>query len=161
MALNLISTVTVGAGGASSIEFLGIPATGKDILIQYSLRSTTSTSTTVWTINSTTSGYFYYRLRGDGTGPEGLSGSEQFPMIVNRSSNTANAFALGSFYLTNYTANHNKLVSLDCTQGENAQSTNITMLSGQWANSATVSSIRIAVGTGIAQNSTASLYIVS
>ena len=35
----LISSVTVGAGGASSIDFTSIPATYTDLLVKFSLRT--------------------------------------------------------------------------------------------------------------------------
>jgi len=38
--MDLVTTVTVGAGGAAAIEFTGIAGTGKDIVIVLSSRST-------------------------------------------------------------------------------------------------------------------------
>jgi hypothetical protein len=48
---SLIETVTVGAGGAASIEWTGIAGTGQDLLVVFSLRCTTSNATGSLTIN--------------------------------------------------------------------------------------------------------------
>ena len=41
----LISSVTVGSGGAANIEFTSIPATYTDLLLKLSTRTTRSTAT--------------------------------------------------------------------------------------------------------------------
>ena len=64
----LINSVTVGAGGASTIEFTSIPSTYTDLLLYCSVRDS-ATSTGVQnlyiTYNSNTSGYYDRVLNGD------------------------------------------------------------------------------------------------
>lgn len=163
MTMTLVSTVSVGSGGASSIQFTNIPQTGQDLLVLFSIRSSTSTNTTVWTINNSVNGYSYRRYRGDAASASAssLSGSEQFPMIVNATNNATGAFSNGSFYLPNYRLSQNKLVSIDCVQDDTGSNGNQTILGGIWANTSAVTSLKLEVGTGMVQYSTASLYIIS
>jgi hypothetical protein len=46
--MTLISSVTVGSGGAADIEFTSIPATYTDLLVKISIRNATSGATRVY-----------------------------------------------------------------------------------------------------------------
>lgn len=65
-----IATVTVGAGGAATINFTSIPSTYKHLQIRGIIRSSRASSAVEgfnYQLNSaTTSSYYYHRLYGDG-----------------------------------------------------------------------------------------------
>ena len=69
--MQAIETVTVGSGGAASIEFTAIPDTFTDLKILASMRSDDATNTYAifgFGFNSVTSGYSGRLLEGDGSG---------------------------------------------------------------------------------------------
>ena len=64
-----IATVTVGAGGAASIEFTSIPSTYTDLQVLVSTRASNASiiNNQRWTFNSSSTGYSYKELYGDGS----------------------------------------------------------------------------------------------
>jgi len=62
-----IATVTVGAGGATSIDFTSIPSTYTDLQLFASLRDNTSATGKDYKIefNGVTTAYTYRRIYGD------------------------------------------------------------------------------------------------
>ena len=60
---NLISSVTVGSGGASSIDFTSIPQTYTDLVVRWSTRGTAATvyDQVYVKFNNTTSNLSYLR----------------------------------------------------------------------------------------------------
>ena len=156
MAYELIETIEVGAGGAASIEFTGIPQDGVDLLALVSVRST-STQIQI-NLNGSASGFAGIRLFGNGSTV--TSGAETVE-IGNWSytSDTANTFGNASIYIPNYTSSQNKSISTDSVREHNATSANQVLNAATWANTAAITSLWLGrVGQTIQEHSSVSLY---
>jgi hypothetical protein len=163
-----IATVTVAAGGASSIEFTSISQTYTDLLLKVSLRDNRTDSPvtdTLLTFNGSSSGY---SMRGiyssaptlgsfSSSGAAYISGTYE---NTNQSGNTT-IFSNSEYYIPNYTLSNNKSVSVDGVTEKNA-ATDIYMslVSGLWANSSAITSLKLMpmYSLSFAQHSTATLY---
>ncbi len=167
MAMTLISTATVGTGGAASIEWTGIPATGTDLLVVYSLRATNAAVTKDFYLqfNSTTSGYSGRNLIGSGSAASSygyISGETTgIEIYCDGASATANTFSNGMAYIPNYAGSTNKSVSVDNVVENNATAADLRVSAGLWANTAAITSIKLYWPTLFAQYSTASLYKIT
>ena len=163
----LISSVTVGAGGASSIDFTSIPATYTDLLIKFSTRTTYSglrdqiairingSSTTDYSVrwlygipsiatsSATDTGYGF-----------ALSG------YTSGDTSTANTFGSGEVYIPNYAGSNNKSMSGEGVSESNDTSTGLAMSAMLRANTAAITSLRVESynGFNLKQYSTAYLY---
>ena len=161
----LISSVTVGSGGASSIEFTSIPATYTDLCLKLSIRSAVAdiTDYVLMTVSSSTS-YSSRLLYGNGsTATSSTWGSSTNTTlgIINAANNTASTFSNVETYIPNYLASQNKSLSSDCTQeGNTATNIYATLTAGLSSNTAAISSITLVTNSGsnFAQYSTAYLY---
>jgi hypothetical protein len=163
----LIASVTVGSGGAASMDFTSIPQTYTDLQILVSTRKATSGSTDLGiTFNGVTSGYYYRHLKGNGaTVSSGLGSNSSYYYIedvVPGSDYTANTFGSATIYIPNYTSSNAKSMSTDGVS-ENNSTTAFTNLNAGLTNAtAAITSIGIKSGTGsLAQYSTAYLYGIS
>jgi hypothetical protein len=164
MAMTLVSTVTVGSGGAASITLDNIPQTGKDLLILTSLRGTTQNIVRInFNGTSGSTNWTGIALRGS-TGVDSTTGDANFSRELNASGTTANTFGSGSWYVTNYTSSTNKSVSNDAVAEDNANSFDaMKAISAMlWSQTAAITSVTLTpFGGNFAQHSTASLYIIS
>lgn len=167
----LISSVTVGAGGAANMEFTSIPQTYTDLVVILSGRSNTARAQDGMYISiefngSTTnlSSKFLYTDGGTGTlvAASG-NGSTSILSWNNPSSYTANTFGNTSWYIPNYTSsNNNKSVSLDSVTENNAVDALLTLTTGLWSNTAAITSIKLNPSpASFVQYSTAYLYGIS
>ena len=93
----LIETVTVGVGGAASIDFTSIPQTYKDLLFVVSGRATTDNPTlyTYFNNDTTASNYLFKAINGDGAAASASSAAQAWFMRVTPSSATASSFSNG------------------------------------------------------------------
>jgi len=160
----LISSVTVGSGGAANIEFTSIPQTYTDLILLTSLRDDAGSFTGQVTFNNSTTSYSNRYLRGNGASATSAGGSvttyiESFSV---GSTFTANTFSNNYVYIPNYTSSNNKSVSVDGVTENNATTAYGEILAGLWSNSAAITEIDIAAGAGsFVQHSTAYLYGIS
>ena len=172
MALNgtmvKIETVTVGSGGAATIEFASIPQTYTDLVVLFSLRSagnvTSSWSARVTFNSDTTNGNYSRRnLGGDGSAATSSSASDRFVGHLDNSTATASTFGNGSLYIPNYTGSTNKSYSSDTVAENNATAGFNMLLAGLWSNVAAITNIKLDDynGNNLAQYSTATLYGIS
>jgi hypothetical protein len=164
MALTLVSTVTVGSGGAASIQFTNIPQTGKDLLVLCSIRDGNASvvSSTFLQLNGSNSNFSRVLLRGTGsTVASTISASGQDFARTSADSSTASTFGNGSFYIANYTVSQNKSVSVDSVSENNATAADQQITAGLWSNTAAVTSLALTPFSSFLQHSTASLYIIS
>ena len=161
----LISSVTVGAGGASSIDFTSIPATYTDLLVKVSARSSRSLAydNLNITFNSNTSSYSSRRIYGTGSAtgsdsdPAGTS--SYYAALVDGNTSTSNTFANVEIYIPNAFGSNYKSISSDSVEEENASTAYVQLTAGLWSNSAAISSISLGCGHGnFVQYSTAYLY---
>lgn len=156
----LIQTVTVGAGGAASIDFTSIPGTYTDLVLVASLREATGTQ---WTSNILFNGVATNQseryLRGNGA--SAISNSQSvIQTIDNGSDATSNTFNNQIVYIPNYAGSTNKSVSSESVGETNATTAYSRISASLWSSTAAITSITIKVSnsTNFAQYSTASLY---
>jgi hypothetical protein len=162
--MQLVSTVTVGSGGASSIEFTGIPQTGTDLLLVFSGRSDNFGGLGLQ-FNSDTGGNYANRsLLGTGSSVSSSTfGTNYIRDFVNESGFTANTFSSSAYYIPNYTSAVAKSVSVDGVQENNATQSRQIITAGRWTGTAAITSLKLAEynGSNLVQHSTASLYIIT
>jgi hypothetical protein len=165
MAMTLVSTVTVGSGGAASIEFTSIPQTGTDLLVVFSLRSEAASNNSTLSLNGTSgNGYNRRVLAGDGSSASTASGTDSSTMLASQSSssNTSNTFSTGEIYVPNYTSTESLEVFNRNAFETNATAAGVRFQIIRRAAAGPITSLGITGNSGdIAQNSTASLYIIS
>ena len=168
MTMTLVSTVTVGAGGASSIDFTSIPQTGTDLLIMFSLRSLDNGGPRdyikVRFNGITTSTYTVRYLEGDGSvAASGVFANQSYWYTntgLNGSTSTSNTFANSQIYLPNYSSSNAKTGSVDSVSENNATQAGQTIAAWSSTTTAAITSLSIIGNTNWAQYSTASLYTI-
>jgi hypothetical protein len=162
MAMTLVSTVTVGSGGATDITFDNIPQTGKDLLVVASLRSGSSSAIVSLNGDTTNANYPRRTLSGDGSAVTSLSNAIRPVLIASTTSDTSNTFGNSQLYISNYTVAANKSMSQDGVRENNATDSQQQISAHTWNNTAAVTSVTItALTPSFTQHSTASLYIIS
>ena len=167
----LISSVTVGAGGASSIEFTSIPATYTDLLVLTSCRSNrtgdNNDAIKIQFNGDTGNNYsIRYLFTSDGaTTGSGSSSSISFGVggFATATNATSNTFGNSSCYIPNYAGSNQKSFSTDEVIENNATASTLRLEANLWTGTAAISSIKLApnVGTLFNQYSTAYLYGIS
>lgn len=158
-----IASVTVGSGGASTIDFTSIPNTYTDLCLKVSARKTTTGGSNLqMQFNGSTSGYLQRTLIGNGSTVASYNDNSEIGfMYVTTSSETANTFNSTDIYLPNYAGSNNKSVSIDSVTENNASGANATLTAALWSTSSAINRVylQIANGGGVfAQYSTATLY---
>ena len=165
MKKELIERIEVGSGGASSIEFTGIPQDGKDLVLMFSGRGTISSVSRFINVlfNADQDGnYNYMRLRGDGSTVTSASSATKYRLeigLMPSASATANTFGNCQAHITNYTSSTPKPVSTDSVTENNATEAYANLVANTWDGPA-ITSINISTSGNIAEHSTASLYRV-
>lgn len=170
----LISSVTVGAGGAASIDFTSIPSTYTDLCVKYSLRTNYAASNAdriKLTFNGSSSAIYSSRdinAAGSGTpGSAARSGLGYFFAFEAGASTaataTSNTFSNSEIYIPNYAGSANKSYSSDGVTENNATAAEADLQAGLWASTAAINQITIVpyAGTLFNQYSTAYLYGIS
>ncbi len=160
----LVQSVTVGAGGAASIEFTSIPQTGTDLLLVVSARSTQAViyDYLFLSFNGSSSNFSARFLDGNGSVVEsGTWSNAVVDSSVVGASATANTFGSSQFYISNYAGSTNKSYSNDSVTENNASTAYQSIHAGLWSNTAAVSSIGMITGGNFVAGSTASLYIIT
>ncbi len=159
-----IASVTVGSGGASSIDFTSIPGTYTDLCFLLSTRqSPASTQDTTWinSINGVTNAFTDRVIRGDGSSVASFVPSET-PLYIGQSpcaNATSNTFASHLVYIPNYLSSTNKSISIDSVQETNATTAYMGLTAGLWSNTSAITSISFTPNSGtFVQYSTATLY---
>jgi hypothetical protein len=158
-----IASVSVGAGGASSIDFTSIPATYTDLCVKLSGRSARAAQQAdnlFITFNSTTSGYTMKAISANGTSGSSVGYSSRYASFsVDAAGSTASTFSNHEIYIPNYTSANNKSYSADNVSENNATAAQSDLVSGLWSNTAAITSISLLpeVSTWV-QYTTATLY---
>tara|TARA_R110001606_G_scaffold381338_1_gene542514 strand:+ start:421 stop:942 length:522 start_codon:yes stop_codon:yes gene_type:complete len=171
MGYQLIETIEVGSGGASSIEFTGIPQTGVNLVVTSSARG--SGVSTSWKINfnsDTSANYSYRLLTGTGSSVSSVAGnypsldSKIETTVLTTSSATADTFSSIQAYVSNYTSTASKSVSTDGTQENNATASRIAIGAGSYLGTSPITSIQITSFSAsylFVEHSTFSLYMIT
>lgn len=159
-----IASVTVGAGGASSIDFTSIPNTYTDLCLKISLRSATGDGDSSHTVGLTFNGVSTNRnarnLSAYGTTVYSDTGTAIIAGFMNGLGGTANTYNNCEIYIPNYTGSTNKSISLDKVNESNTSSGNsLSLTAGLWSNSAAINQITLTPDAGnFTQYSSATLY---
>jgi len=160
----LISSVTVGSGGAANIEFTSIPGTYTDLVLKLSGRTTyTGLSYRFGELqfNGSSANLSNKVLYGDGT--SAISGNDTTIYFYNDTTTaTASTFDNIEFYIPNYAGSTFKSVSLDGVTENNGTTAIAYLLAGLWSNTAAITSIKLDPNSGdFVQYTTAYLYGIS
>jgi len=160
MAYELIETIEVGSGGASSIEFTSIPQDGVDLVLKVSGRG--SNDATFIRFNSDTgSNYPFVFLSGEGgtINTFGTTSSRITAPGFSDTGTTANTFGNMSIYISNYTSTTDKSISIDGVEENNASSAIAAITAASYSTSSSITSIEFTMNDNvISQYSTFSLY---
>lgn len=161
MAVTLVSTVTVGSGGAASIEFNSIPQTGKDLLVLVSPRLNSGTDPIQLVANGSTANFTARRIYG--TGSSVFSNTFAAAGQMNGNETTSSTFSNHQIYVSNYAGSSNKSISVDSVAENNATGAWQELYALLWSNSSAITSFAVQPYSGgsFVQHTTASLYIIS
>jgi len=164
--LVLLERITVGAAGTSSVTFNNIPQTGyTDLVVKFSARNSDTGGTSFNTqFNSDTgSNYKYLWARGTGSSAGSANGTTtSLQFVIDSSTDTANSFGNGEFYIPNYTGSNQKSVSTDAVNENNATGATAYLYAGLWTGTSAITSMTLTSTAGnFVQYSTFSLYGVS
>lgn len=154
----LISSATVGSGGAASIDFQSIPATYTDLVVKWSTRNNSGRQVT-FKLNNVTTNQTYRIIYADGASAASESGTRIFG-YSNGSTTTASTFCNGEAYFPNYTSSEYKSISIDSVEENNATTAYSTLSANLWSSTSAINQITIIPqdGTSFDQYSTARLY---
>ena len=166
MSYELIETVEVGSGGASSIEFTSIPQDGTDLVVLATLRSS-QTGNFKWEdgrikFNGTDSNLIRRLLSGNGSSVS--SGSSTYPNNIwaPGANATSNVFGDTSIYISNYTSSSTKSFSVDTVTENNGTEGFQGIVAARWDNTSAITSATLEFFVGdIVEGSTASLYKIT
>jgi hypothetical protein len=145
--MKLISSTTVGAGGASAISFSSIPSTYTDLVVYMCARTTGTNGNgqgfCYLSFNGSSASFSSRRLYQDGTSVASDSPGRFLAYIPNNAA-TASTFGTMVMYIPNYTSSNNKSYSVDQGMENNSSANYLQGLSaGLWSNTATINSITI------------------
>lgn len=168
MTMQLIETITVGSGGAASIEFTSIPQDGTDLLVLLSVRpNTTNNGDYALFINNQTTGFNYSQRRLAGNGSSAFTDQQNATDNIAyhmQGASTTNTFHNASFYFHNYTRSIPKSISIDLVSENNASTSRQEMIASLWNQTAAINTItftRKFSTDGFTANSTASIYKIT
>ena len=164
---SLISSVTVGAGGAANIEFTSIPQDYRDLLVKLSIRQTKPDGYSEITVkfNGSSTNFTMRALNAAGTTADSYNSTTAY--VGSALGTTANGgtsiFSNNEIYLPNYTSSNYKSYSADSVAERNfASLNNSSLITGLWSNTAAITSLLFeSPGYDIEQYSTAYLYGIS
>lgn len=171
--MTLITSVTVGSGGAASVTLPAsgtIPQTYTDLKIVMSVRD--SGSGTEQNIKISFNGvggtaYTSRLLYGSGSGAFSYTQSPSAALehqYANASGSTANTFSNNEIYIPNYTSSNYKSVSVDTVVETNATATSMGLSAGLFSNTGAITTITLAPYSGsntFVEGSTFYLYGIS
>ena len=163
-----IASVTVGSGGASSIDFTSIPSTYTDLVIKLSARSNASGANVdlmFYRFNGdATNSYIGRWLSGDGSSTySNLQSATAYAIpryAIPAATATSNTFGNFEMYIPNYAGSNYKSVSYDSVSENNATAGYQNMQADLWQKTNAITSFAIFPYNGslFLQYSTATLY---
>lgn len=157
-----IASVSVGSGGASTIDFTSIPSTYTDLIVKLSGRTSETFNYASYTINinGSATGFTGKDLYGIGTNPGSANRTVTY-YNLNGAPSTANTFSNIEMYFPNYTGSTNKSFSMDAVSEENGNLNNASLIAGLWSNTAAINRITFTGTNNFVQYSSATLYGIS
>ena len=168
MGMQLIETISVGSGGAASMEFTGIAQDGVDLALLLSTRQDAFGHNQVKIRFNSDSGnnYSYLYLTGNGSSVVSFGAASNDFARIHRSSpgpsQTANTFGSTNVLIANYTSSSGKSISAETVSEDNAATAYQSITTNVWTGTAAITTITL---TGDAANyveyTTASLYKIT
>jgi hypothetical protein len=145
----LISSNTVGSGGAASVTFSSIPGTYTDLLLKASARCTSvSVGEVIYlSFNSSTTTFSSRYLQGDGASASS-STLARFGGNQTGANATASTFGNTDLYIPNYTSANNKSYTVDTVTENNATTAYATLIAGLWSTTSAITQIDLTPGAG-------------
>jgi len=143
--MTLISSVTVGAGGASSIDFTNIPQTYTDLrfLVSSSFRCVVFWFDFYVRFNGSTTGYSDKFVYGYDTTTASEADASAIIVRTSTTSNTANTFGNELIYIPNYTSSSiYKSVNIDAVS-ENNGTALASLTTVLWSNNSAITQITL------------------
>lgn len=154
----LISSVTVGAGGAASVSFSSIPSTFTDVVLVASANHTGYGITIMLTLNGSSSGFTAKELYGTGSSVASQSLTDGAVFVDAEPGST---FGATQIYFPNYAGSTNKSFSVESVTEQNSSSARQQIQGGLWSNTAAITTITLTPIFGVnlfGQYSTFYLY---
>lgn len=155
----LISSVTVGAGGAATIDFTSIPSTYTDLVLVVSARLTSTDGSTQLSFNGSGSTFSGKRLYGSGNSTFSSTMFSNYAFTMANSNSTSSMFSNVIMTIPNYAGSINKAFSIDyinanaSTSGDREE-----MLAGLWSTTSAINQVTLTGASNFVQYSTATLY---
>ena len=166
--MELITSVTVGSGGAASVTLPAtgtIPATYTDLKLVYSARATVAGTQEFINIsfNGNTSNYSLRSLQGDGSAASSNNWSFQWIGYAVGSTATASTFSSGELYIPNYRSSNFKSFSGDNVAERNDANAQSLLAASLWSDTAAITTIGLSMqgGSNFVEGSTFYLYGIS
>jgi hypothetical protein len=153
-----IASVTVGSGGASSIDFTAIPSTFTDLCLKISVRSNQANNANSIGVsfNGSSANFTSKFIEGSGSSAASFNSTSNIGNVQGTSS-TSSTFSSVDLYIPNYTGSTNKSYSTDGVTENNGTTAYATLAAGLWSQTAAITSVSITI-TSFVQYSTATLY---
>ena len=157
-----IYTVTVGAGGQSSIQFNNIPQTYTDLVIRLSLRTTFAgvADDVIMTLNGLGSGYSNKIVYGNGSNLFSTNAYGNLVTSPPSANATSSIFGNVEIYIPNYTSSNAKSYSSESVSENNATESYIHFIGGINTTTNAITSVSFAPSgvRNFVEHSTATLY---
>jgi hypothetical protein len=162
-----LASTTVGVTAQSSISFTNIPQGYTDLVIKVSGRTAAAQGVSELSFNSVTTNLSSRIIYGIGSGSPGSASyaSALRAGYIVGTDYTASVFSNNEIYISNYSSNTFKSVTVDSVGENNATEAYSSLNSGLWSNPSPITSLTFTVlnnGTGAAstftQHSTFTLY---
>jgi len=156
-----IASVTVGAGGSSTITFSSIPNTYTDLCLKLSVRSNRSGAEDYISVrfNGSATSQTVRRLEGSGSSAYSSNEANNWSFIADAAPQTSNTFTSVDFYVPNYAGSNNKSFSSDAVMENNATTAYSSLVAGLWSNTSAITQVEVSSAVAsFVQYSTAVLY---
>lgn len=159
-----ISTITVGAGGAASIDFTSIPATYTDLCLKLSARTgRAATNDAIYIkFNGSSTGYSMKDVLNDNNTATSYTNLFGVGYSFNGQgdSTTASVFGSADIYIPNYASANYKSLSIETVVENNAVDCRVDMTAMLWSNTAAINQITLTnnSATNFKEFSSATLY---
>jgi len=166
MAITLVETITASST-ITSIQFLNIPQTGKELLVVFMGRSSGTLNSGVASSSFRPNNLAYesYNIQGNGSSGSEFYQSNNINGLVPDGTRTANTFSSAMLRVLDYTNNQPKRAFMQMVTEDNSSTAFQRATWGLTSNTSAVTSLVIAAQTSSGDNfiagSTASLYLIS
>jgi hypothetical protein len=158
-----ISSVSVGSGGTSTLNFPSIPGTYTDLKLILSLRKVDATtiSSSYMKFNGSSTGYSYKRFFGTGTSysqdTNVVGTTSMYIGSSNSATSTSDSFSAVEIYIPNYISTTDKGVLCRMGYQDNTSGYEFAII-GKHTSTSAITSIDITGDGNYAQYTTGTLY---